>query len=362
MAKKPTDPKKAKATRTYTSQLDIPTRSLRDALTVAQALTDSFAGGPAAPHQVALALNISSTSSTWNYLAGAAVAYGLTKGGPRADSIALDQLGRRATAPTEEGDDVKARAEAALKPRVCREFFQKYNKAKFPPDQIALNVLRENFHVPAERCGAVLEILKDNGAFVGFIHNTKTGPFVAVDDLQPMPVALPSESEVVEPPPEGPEVEEQVASIASAAPALRQAPSGFRVFISHSKNMAVVDQVKEILALYDIDYELAVEEETAAIPVPQKILAAMRRCQAGVMVVTADEQSRMNEGFTINTNVLMEIGSAFVLYDQKVVLLWDKRLKVPSNIQGLYRCEFEGDQLSFAVGTRLAKALKSFKR
>jgi len=29
--------------------------------------------------------------------------------------------------------------------------------------------------------------------------------------------------------------------------------------------MAVVGQVKEILALYDIDYEIAIEEETAAI-------------------------------------------------------------------------------------------------
>jgi predicted nucleotide-binding protein len=64
---------------------------------------------------------------------------------------------------------------------------------------------------------------------------------------------------------------------------------------------------------------------------------------------------------TINNNVLIEIGTAFVLYDQQVVLLWDKRLKVPSNLQGLYRCEFEGSELSFAVGTKLAKALKGFK-
>ncbi len=51
-----------------------------------------------------------------------------------------------------------------------------------------------------------------------------------------------------------------------------------------------------------------------------------------------------------------------MLYDQKVVLLWDKRLKVPSNLQGLYRCEFDGDELTFSAGTRLAKAVKGFKR
>jgi predicted nucleotide-binding protein len=64
----------------------------------------------------------------------------------------------------------------------------------------------------------------------------------------------------------------------------------------------------------------------------------------------------------INNNVLIEIGAAFVLYDQKVVLLWDKTLKVPSNLQGLYRCEFEGNQLSFVVGTKLAKAIKNFRK
>ena len=39
-------------------------------------------------------------------------------------------------------------------------------------------------------------------------------------------------------------------------------PAGtFKVFISHGKNMAIVEQVKDILGLYDIDYEAAVEEE-----------------------------------------------------------------------------------------------------
>lgn len=125
--------------------------------------------------------------------------------------------------------------------------------------------------------------------------------------------------------------------------------------------MGIVEQVKDILALYDIPYEIAVEEETAAIPVPEKVMAAMRRCSAGIMVVTADEQSKSSEDYSINTNVLIEIGAAFVLYDKRVVLMWDKRLKVPSNLQGLYRLEFESEELSFAMGTKLAKTVKGLK-
>lgn len=353
-----------KGRRTRVSQADVPRHALREAVTVAQALTDNFAGHDTSPHQVAMALNISPTSSAWRTLTGAALAYGLTSGAYGSDKIGLQDLGRRATAPTEEGDDLKAKAEAALKPRVFSQFFTKYQRAKFPPDNIAKNVLQHEFGVPAERLDEVLTILKDNGAFVGFIHQTKTGPFVSTDDLSPSPVMLPAEDapdtlHVEAKPPEQLPTETPTAQPVAKSSTSKDART-FKVFISHGRDMGIVDQVKDVLDLYDIEYEVAVEEETTAIPVPQKVLAAMRRCEAGVMIVSADDDDAARTG-TINNNVLIEIGAAFVLYDQKVVLLWDKRLKVPSNLQGLYRCEFEGGQLTFGAGTKLAKAIKGFR-
>lgn len=352
-------------------QVDLPSRALRDALRVAQCITDNYAGQPTAPHDVALGLELSPTSSSWRDLAAASLGYGLTKGSWNAEKISLDSLGKRATSPTEEGDEIRARAEAALKPTVIGGFFRKYNKAKFPPDNIAQNVLVQEWGVPVERAAAALQTIKDNGQFAGFIRETKTGPFVAIDDPQPRPVRLveqlgnTEESEFDE---SGTEKspDESIQSLkSSAAVASTPAPEPskpFKVFISHGKNMGIVDQVKDILGLYDIDFEVAVEEETAAIPVPTKVMAAMRRCGAGLMVVTADEQNKTPDGYAINTNVLIEIGAAFVLYDQGVILVWDKRLKVPSNLQGLYRLEFEGEELSFSAGTKLAKAVKSLKK
>lgn len=348
--------------RVYVSQSDIPKRSLREALTVAQAITDTFAGAATAPHLIAMALEISPTSSGWRDLTGATVAYGLTKGAYNSDKIALGPLGVRATAPTSEGDDAKARAEAALKPRVYSQFFQKYDRNKFPSDLIARNALQQEFGVPSDRANDVLAILKDNGKYVGFIQETKTGPFVSIEDPRPSPVTIPSSKEA-----ESDGVEASLAAVSSelavaGSPAPRGATQDFRVFITHGKNMQIVEQVKEVLDLYDIEYEIAVEEETTAIPVSQKVLGAMRRCQAGIMAVSEDGPATDPGGPKINNNVLIEIGAAFVLYDQKVVLLWDKSIKVPSNLQGLYRCEFEGNQLSFAVGTRLAKAIKNFRK
>jgi len=107
---------------------------------------------------------------------------------------------------------------------------------------------------------------------------------------------------------------------------------------------------------------VAEEEETAAIPVPDKVLAAMRRCGSAVINVSADDPERRPDGtFGINQNVLIEIGVAFALYDRRVVLVVDKRVGVPSNLQGLYRCEYEGDELGWNAGMKLQKALANFR-
>ena len=135
-----------------------------------------------------------------------------------------------------------------------------------------------------------------------------------------------------------------------------------RVFITHGKNMEIVDQVKTMLELAKLDYEVAVDDESTAIPIPDKIFSAMRECNAAVICVTADDDMKVKDGeYHINQNVLIEIGASFVLYDKRVVLVWDKRIKIPSNLQGLYRCEFEGDELSWSSGMKLMKAVNKFQ-
>jgi len=346
------------ARRVQISQSDVPSRTLRDALKVPQAIIDNYAGVPTAPHDIALALEMSPTSSGWRDLAAAAAGYGLSKGSWSAGKIVVTDLGRRATAPVDEGQEVRARAEAALIPKVFGAFFRRYDKSKFPPDNIAKNVLQQEFGIPHDRAEAALRIIRDNGQFVGFVRDTKTGPFVALDE--------PNKSQTRTTPQELPLEESEIDDVSEDRHGGAQAkqevesPPVLKVFISHGRNKGLVEQVKDILTLYDIPFEVAVEGETAAIPVPEKVMSAMRRCQAGIMIVSADEQSSDGDS-SINTNVLIEIGAAFVLYDKGVVLLWDKKLRVPSNLQGLYRLEFEGTELSFAAGTRLAKAVKSLR-
>jgi hypothetical protein len=150
--------------------------------------------------------------------------------------------------------------------------------------------------------------------------------------------------------------------VASAVAALPETTEALRVFITHGRNRDIVEQVETMLGVTDIAFEVAVESESTAIPVPEKVLSAMRRCNAAIICVSVEDDRVDGEGnYTINENVLIEIGAAFVLYNQKVILLWDRRLKVPSNLQGLYRCEFEGDEIGFKEVMRLMKAVKEFK-
>lgn len=136
-----------------------------------------------------------------------------------------------------------------------------------------------------------------------------------------------------------------------------------QVFISHGKNTEIVDQVKTMLELADLSYEVVVEEESTAIPVSEKVFTAMQNCTSAVICVTADPDMEQEDGcYGINQNVLIEIGAAFVLYKKKVVLIWDRRINIPSNLQGIYRCEFEGDELTWTAGMKLMKAVNKFKK
>jgi hypothetical protein len=62
-------------------QTDIPSYTLDKASTVPQMLADQFARKPVSPLKLAAAMKVQPTSPSFRMLTGAAIAYGLTKGG-----------------------------------------------------------------------------------------------------------------------------------------------------------------------------------------------------------------------------------------------------------------------------------------
>lgn len=231
--------------RTYFKQSDFPQANLQQAQKIASAIVENFASNGGSPPDVALALGISPTSSAWQVLTGASIAYGLTEGGVNANFIKLTSLGRKLVAPEEEGEDIVARREAILKPRILREFFERYRRAKFPQDQIAANVLR-SANIPPDRIQPAIEIIKANGRYAGIIRETPTGTFVNLDSPGvPAPTATPellehdTEESNLEPPDTSSQMETRPAT---------KSPPAFdtklnRVFISHGKMQRFPERV-----------------------------------------------------------------------------------------------------------------------
>lgn len=354
-----------KRKRKRVSQTDFPQISLIKALRISQCLYDEFAGISAPPHQIAMALGLTPTSGGWRNLCGTSIAYGLTEGGYNAQEIMLTPLGRKIVGPQEEGEDIAGKVEAILHPRIMREFFERYDKAKFPSDDVAKNVLFSSFGLPKDRTSNAVDILKENGNYAGIISNIKTGLFVALDS--------PSVSTIQNSENETSDDEQDIDIVENIDPtnlSKKQVPEkpsetavNNRVYISHGKNRKIVDQLKPILEFGKFKPVISVEQETTAKPVPEKVFDDMRSCSAAVIHINKEADLMDNEGnkhVKINDNVLIEIGAAIALYKKKFVLLVEKGVSLPSNLQGLYRCEYEGDSLDSDATMRLLKTFIEF--
>jgi len=348
------------------TQNDLPKYTLNESLRLAQSLWDDFAGQSAAPHELAMSVDLSPTSSMWRDLCGSSIGYGLTDGGYRAGSISLTELGKRVIAPETEGDDVRAKAEAILRPKIPGDFFKKYNKAKFPSEKIAENILI-GMGLPKNRASAAVKLLKHNGEAAGIIHQTKTGPFVAIENPQPLP-----DSPGIQEAQEGEEqpvvfqknTGEDPLDVNPVQSALKDSPRNNKVFISHGKDRSITEQIKEILTFGKFDPVVSVEKETTAISVPDKVFQDMRSCAAAVIHVVSEGEFISPDGdkvHRLNENVLIEIGAAIALCNKNVILLVEKGTPLPTNLQGLYRCEYEGDKLDYEATMKLLKTFNEFE-
>ena len=254
-----------------------------------------------------------------------------------------------------------------LQPRIMKKFFEKYRRAKFPNDAIAANVLK-SLGIPAERVVPALERLKANGRYAGIIRDTPTGPFVSLDSPGiPSPAATPALPEVDADEVAALHLESESTQRSPAPPPMATKafdPKANRVFISHGKQKAIVTQIKELLTFGNFDPMVSVERESTAIPVPEKVFEDMRSCAAGFIHVGQEGKyldRDGNEHSKINDNVLIEIGAAMALYGKKIILLVERGVALPSNLQGLYRCEFEGDQLNYDATMKLSKTFSQFR-
>lgn len=244
--------------RPYVRQTDVPSCSLEQALGIAQAIRDEYGKRPTAPLDVAAALELQPQARSFRMMAGASMAYGFTEGGPQADVIALTELGTRAVAPTEEGDDLAARREAFQRPRVIREFLERYDGSPLPSEQIGRNVL-EGMGVDTKVAANVLTFIIEGAESLGLLREIGGKKYVHLRGAH---------LQVVPPPPGGGDESDSEAEADELPPAASGEARGGgtgdpsmivpdvppvpernrRVFVSHGSNKKIVEQLKGLLS------------------------------------------------------------------------------------------------------------------
>jgi len=370
-AVKPAPPSK----RTYLKQSDVPAAALDDALRVPQAVLDHYAGKPTLPFHVAKALNVDPHGSQLKVLSGAAIAFGLVDGGAQAAAISVTDLSKRILRPKAEGEDVAARREAVLNPRIFGEFLRNYDGHPFPRQDIALNVLEE-MGVPRNKAAEVLERIDASARSVGFISEIKGKPYVSLQAENPVssppgaptPAAEPAAEETTtnEAPPKPP---------SSAAVLLPTKPTPLataiadderrrKVFITHGSNRELVEPIKKLLEYGELTPIVSVERQSVSKPVPEKVLDDMRSCGAAIIHVDADStiiDKEEKEHVLLNPNVLIEIGAAMAFYGRRFILLVKDGVKLPSNLQGLYEVRYTNATLDATATIKLLDAIKDIK-
>jgi predicted nucleotide-binding protein len=361
--------KSGEAKRPRVSQTDVPSYSLDDALRVAYAISNEYGKRPTRPVDVATALRMMPKSGPFRMLTGAAFAYGVTDGGAYADEIGLTDLGRRIVAPTEEGDDVTARREALLRPRVVREFLERYDGSQLPSPTIALNVL-ESLGVPPGRTEKTHELIVSSADALGLLNDTKGRKLVNLRSTVRLTV-VPDAQEDDEF--EGDELEVAAFQLGPATDpkgdptATTREPEkteNRRVFVSHGSNKAIVDQLVDMLRFGRYEPVISVDRESTAKPVPDKVMDDMRSCAAGIIHVGVEKiitDADGEEHRQLNPNVLIEIGAAMQRYGRNFILLVEEGTTLPSNLQGLYEVRYEGKTLDGNATMRLLRAFNEFK-
>jgi predicted nucleotide-binding protein len=364
---------KTRSNRSYLSQEDIPAYDLNEAVLVAKALLQEYGGHPATPLDVAAAMDLTPTSGKFRMLCGSSIAYGLTTGGCNAAQIAVTDLGRQIIEPQEENADLAGKREAVIKPRILREFLSKYSGSPLPREDIGLNVLK-SMNVPTDRTKEVFDMILRSADSVGFIQTIKDRKYVNLGGVKPPEHTSKSDSDTGSSESPQEQIKELVRTVHEPEPAavVQEARRGGmqndarlrRVFITHGKNTAFIEPLKELLGFGELIPVVSIQKESVSLPVPDKVMNDMRGCGAAIIHVDGEMKlldADSKEHYVINPNVLIEIGAAMALYGRRFILLVREGVKLPSNLQGLYEVRYQGDSLDGTVTIRLLKAINEMK-
>jgi predicted nucleotide-binding protein len=347
-----------------------PASSLEDSLVVIKSIAEANNGKPYSRLLVAQAMNRKPDSSIFRQLVTSSNQYGLSVGGYSAERIAISDRGMSIAMPKDDSEKTRALRETFHSIDAYNRIYEHYKGAKLPQQDLLRNTLIRELGIPAENASEVMDGFIRDATFVGLVADVSGSLRVLteayLEDTQGALETSPASTIEVD---SAPDSEPHSVPAPITSPLLPNGssdakPAGpTRIFITHGSNSGIVEQIRQILLFGKYQPVIAEEQQTTAISVPDKVLNSMRTCQGGIIHVENERVLLDDQGethYVLNPNVLIEIGAAMALYKRKFVLLVKRGVKLPSNLQGLYRCDYEGDKLDFDATMKLLQVFNEF--
>ena len=264
-------------------------------------------------------------------------------------------------APTEEGDDLVAKREALLGPRVIQEFLQKYDGSQLPSDQIGKNVL-ETLGVPRGATERTMKLIISGAESLGLLQEISGRKVVNLKGARP-PAAEQTKVEARE---DAYEAEDDEAEETPGEPPVVEPPDEETrpraIFLGHGKNRKPLEQLSKILDEYKIPYKVAVDEANKGRPISQKVADTMSECGAAILIFTADQEffdPHGNDIWRPSENVVYELGAASMLYGGRIIIFKEEVVDFPTNFRDIGHISFPKDDLGSKVN-ELFRELISF--
>lgn len=303
------------------------------------------------PMFIADAIGRKPDSSEFRMLLSSSYRYGLTKGSYASEVIELTPLGTSIVKPVSLEKKVLDLQDASQRPDVFKRVYEYYRDGKFPiADEFFKNKLEMEFEVPREFVDECIQLLNDNGRFVGIIRDVAGAPRVVFESV------LPSVSTSIETPsPEMPKRE----TLTAPQPAKAPEPTAKPIFIAHGKDKTPVDQLKNILSKFKVPFLVAEEEPNMGRPISAKVKETMQKCSSAIFIFTPDEEIQDSNGNRIcrpSDNVVYELGAATYLYEKKIVILKEKSVTLASDFSDFGYIPFENGNVD-AKATQLIMEL-----
>ena len=148
-------------------QWNFPKNTLEEAIGVAQAIEEKYAGNPVKPDQLLKPLGFNKVAD-WRMqnLLRSAYLYGLTSGAGTKTTISLDQLGTDIVAPKGPEQRREALFKAFLNVDLFRRVYDYYKEKRIPEEEFFANTLVREFDVPRERVATFISVFTANAQFL----------------------------------------------------------------------------------------------------------------------------------------------------------------------------------------------------